>query len=37
MKWTRVDDEGLEFSNPAAETPLKSVKLTEDKQLATSN
>ncbi|MGZ4841063.1 MAG: flavin-containing monooxygenase [Candidatus Angelobacter sp.] len=37
LKWTRVDDEGLEFSNPVAEAPLKPPKLAEDKQLATSN
>lgn len=37
LKWTRVDDEGLEFSNPVAEASPKSVKLAEDKQLATSN
>jgi len=37
LRWTRVDDEGLEFSNPVAESPQKSVKLAEDKQLATSN
>ena len=37
LKWTRVDDEGLQFSNPAAEAQQKSLKLAEDKQLATSN
>src|SRR5579859_4435415 len=37
LKWTRVDDEGLEFSNPVAEASPKPVKLAEDKQLATSN
>ena len=37
LKWTRVDDEGLAFSNPAAESPQKPVKLAEDKQLAVSN
>jgi monooxygenase len=37
LRWTRVDDEGLEFSNPVAEASPKPVKITEDKQLATSN
>jgi monooxygenase len=37
LRWTRVDDEGLEFSNPVAEASPKPVKLAEDKQLATSN
>jgi monooxygenase len=37
LRWTRVDDEGLAFSNPAAESPQKPVKLAEDKQLAVSN
>ena len=37
LRWTRVDDEGLEFSNPVAEASLKPLKLAEDKQLATSN
>jgi monooxygenase len=36
LKWTRVDDEGLEFSNPAAENLLKSPKV-EEKQMAISN
>ena len=34
MKWTRVDDEGLEFSNPVAQTPLQPRKLAEEKQMA---
>jgi monooxygenase len=37
LKWTRVDDEGLEFSNPVAETPSQPRKLVEDKQMAISN
>jgi cation diffusion facilitator CzcD-associated flavoprotein CzcO len=37
LKWTRVDDEGLEFSNPVAEASPKTLKLAEDEQLATSN
>ena len=37
LKWTRVDDEGLQFSNLAAETQQKSLKLAEDKQVATSS
>jgi cation diffusion facilitator CzcD-associated flavoprotein CzcO len=37
LKWTRVDDEGLEFSNPVAQTPLQPRKLAEDKQMAVSN
>jgi monooxygenase len=37
LKWTRVDDEGLEFSNPVAQTPLQPLKLAEDKQMAISN
>jgi monooxygenase len=36
LKWTRVDDEGLEFSNPRATSPQQSVKPAEDKQMATS-
>ena len=36
LKWTRVDDAGLEFSNPVAKTPLKPVKLMEDKRMAIS-
>jgi monooxygenase len=34
LKWTRVDDEGLEFSNPVAQPQMKSIKPTEDKQAA---
>jgi cation diffusion facilitator CzcD-associated flavoprotein CzcO len=37
LKWTRIDDEGLEFSNPVDEASLKPLTLAEDKQLATSN
>jgi cation diffusion facilitator CzcD-associated flavoprotein CzcO len=37
LKWTRVDDEGLEFSNPVAQTPLQPRKRAEDKQMAISN
>ena len=34
LKWTRVDDAGLEFSNPVGATLQKSPKLAEDKELA---
>jgi monooxygenase len=37
LKWTRVDDEALEFSNPAATSIQQSVKPAEDKQMAISN
>jgi len=37
LKWTRVDDEGLEFSNPGAAVPSPQRKLAEDKQMAISN
>jgi cation diffusion facilitator CzcD-associated flavoprotein CzcO len=37
LKWTRVDDEGLEFSNPVAEVPSQQRKLAEDKQMAISS
>ncbi|HET8891822.1 MAG TPA: NAD(P)/FAD-dependent oxidoreductase [Candidatus Angelobacter sp.] len=37
LKWTRVDDEGLEFSNPVAEMTPQPLNLAEDKQMATSN
>ena len=37
LKWKRVDDEGLEFSNPVAEVGQKPLTLAEDKQMATSN
>jgi monooxygenase len=37
LKWTRVDDEGLEFSNPVIQTPLQPLNLAEDKQMAISN
>jgi cation diffusion facilitator CzcD-associated flavoprotein CzcO len=36
LKWTRVDDAGLEFSNPVATSPQLSVKPAEDKQMAIS-
>ena len=36
LKWTRVDDEGLEFSNPVAESAQQSIKSVEDKQMAIS-
>jgi monooxygenase len=34
LKWTRVDDEGLEFSTLLAQVPQKSVKPTEETQVA---
>jgi cation diffusion facilitator CzcD-associated flavoprotein CzcO len=37
LKWTRVNDEGLEFSNPVAATPDQSIKPVEDKQMAISS
>jgi monooxygenase len=37
LKWTRVDDEGLEFSNPRATSPQLSVSPAEDKQVAVGN
>jgi monooxygenase len=37
LKWTRVDDEWLEFSNPVAMSPQQSIKPAEDKQMAISN
>ena len=37
LRWTRVDDEGLEFSNPVGEKPPQALKLAEDKQMVTSN
>jgi monooxygenase len=37
MKWTRVNDEGLEFSNPVAAVVPKTLDQAEDKHLATSN
>jgi cation diffusion facilitator CzcD-associated flavoprotein CzcO len=37
LRWTRVNDEGLEFSNPVAEASLKPFSLAEDKELAASN
>jgi len=37
LKWTRVDDTGLEFSNPVAASPQQSVKQAEEKQMAISN
>jgi len=36
LKWARIDDEGLEFSNPVAASAQTSVKVAEEKQLATS-
>jgi cation diffusion facilitator CzcD-associated flavoprotein CzcO len=36
LKWTRVDDEGLQFLNPTAASPQLSVSPAEDKQVATS-
>ncbi|HEY2914936.1 MAG TPA: NAD(P)/FAD-dependent oxidoreductase [Candidatus Angelobacter sp.] len=36
LKWTRVDDAGLEFSNPVAASPQLSVSPAEDKQMAIS-
>ena len=37
LKWTRVDDEALEFSNPVGQPQMKSIKPTEDKQVAVGN
>jgi cation diffusion facilitator CzcD-associated flavoprotein CzcO len=37
LKWTRVDDEGLEFSNPATAVVPKTLDQAEDKQMAISN
>jgi monooxygenase len=37
LKWTRVDDEGLEFSNPMASVVPKTLDQAEDKHLAISN
>jgi len=37
MKWTRVDDEGLEFSNPVTTVVPKTPDQAEDKQMAISN
>jgi hypothetical protein len=37
LKWTRVDDEGLEFSNPVAAVVPKTLDQAEDKHLAISN
>jgi monooxygenase len=37
LKWTRVDDEGLEFSNPVGAATPQPRKLAEDKQMAVSN
>jgi monooxygenase len=34
LKWSRIDDSALEFSNPVAQASPKSVKLAEDKQMA---
>jgi cation diffusion facilitator CzcD-associated flavoprotein CzcO len=34
LRWTRVDDEGLEFSNPRAASPQLSVSPAEGKQVA---
>ena len=37
LKWTRVDDEGLEFSNPVAQASPQPRNVAEDEQLAASN
>jgi monooxygenase len=37
LKWTRVDDDGLEFSTLLAQVPQKSVKPTEETQVAVGN
>jgi monooxygenase len=37
LKWTRVDDEGLEFSNPVVKVVPKMQDQAEDKQMAISN
>lgn len=37
LKWTRVDDAGLEFSNPVAASAQQSVKPAENKQMAISS
>jgi monooxygenase len=37
LKWTRVDDEGLEFSNPVGAKQPKPVAIEEDKQVAVGN
>jgi len=37
LKWTRVDDEGLEFSNPVASAIPKTLDQAEDKHLAISS
>jgi monooxygenase len=37
LKWKRVDDEGLEFSNPVASVVPKTLDQAEDKHLAISN
>jgi monooxygenase len=37
LKWARVDDEGLEFSNPVTVVVPKTLDQTEDKQMAISN
>jgi cation diffusion facilitator CzcD-associated flavoprotein CzcO len=34
LKWTRVDDAGLDFSNPVAAASPKPVQLAEDKEMA---
>ena len=36
LKWTRVDDEGLEFSNPVGPRQPQPVSIEEDKQVAVS-
>ena len=36
LKWSRVDDAGLEFSNPVAASAQQSIKPLEDKQMAIS-
>jgi cation diffusion facilitator CzcD-associated flavoprotein CzcO len=37
LKWTRVDDKGLEFSNPVGAKQPKPVSIEEDKQVAVGN
>jgi cation diffusion facilitator CzcD-associated flavoprotein CzcO len=37
LKWTRVDDEGLEFSNSLATSPQQPVKPAEETQVAVGN
>jgi monooxygenase len=37
LKWTRIDDGALEFSNPVTAPAAERLELAEEKQLATSN